>query len=190
MAKTLQVTYSGKDSGGYVWQNVFHVEIEEGADNEAVYLSAVADVIDTAITDALAAAMADTCAIYDLATKVIFDVPSYSFHKVLNRVGDRDVNQDTGAIAGKIVWFPVAGNAVGHQFITGVCEGDYESDVIQGPYEILLAAVKDAFLTLNGTAAPYVPQLTIYNKVTNAHQDVASGAVLLSPCILSKRIRA
>ncbi len=188
--KTIQCTISGTDFNGYVWQNVFALNTVDPPGEISAFLALITALMQTNLETPLTDAMSDQCTIFDYGARIISSPSSYTFHKSANAPGNRTDPMDTGAIAGRIVWFPENGSQVGHQYISGVCQGDFENDYIGSVYLPLLTDVKNAFLMFNSTDPDTSAQLVIYSKKTSSTVDVNTGAAMYKAGILSKRIRA
>jgi hypothetical protein len=190
MAKTLQVTISGKDGGGYVWQNVFHVTSTDEIHSEHDILSALVDAVDDVVRPAMVFAMNESVTILDIAARLIGGAAGYTFHKPVSFDGSRGGDATAGAIAGKLAFYPETGAHIGHMFVAGVQADDYVNDSITDGYATLLRAIADALESFDGTDATYAWQFVIYNRKTLATIAVASAAALLTVGVLSKRVRA
>lgn len=188
--RILQASISGRDFNGFVWQNVFCVTTTDDTALVPAVLTALNNKIDAAILPDMLAAMSDQCTVLDIASRIISAPSSYTIHKSENVAGDRVDPQDSGAIAGRIAWFPLTGAYVGHQYITGVCEDDFNNDFIAPAYEALLTTLLNTMRSLDGSDATWGWQLAIYNKKLATAVPVAAGEVMVKAGILSKRIRA
>jgi hypothetical protein len=189
MTQTIQATISGIDSGGYLWENVFHVTTNTVLTSEHDILDAMNTKINSVITGPYALAMSSQCKILDIASKIIGGAASYTLHKAVNIPGTRDISAYPGPVNGKIAWLPKTGSHVGHQYLAGACNGDFDTDIILPGYKTLVEAVIAAFMTLDGSDISYGWQLVIYNRKTLAAISVAAGVALLTACYLSKRAR-
>lgn len=186
----VQVTVSGHDFNGFVWENVFYLQTEITPPSTADYLDNTLEWVHGTLITEMSLAMSSQNVITDIAAKLVNPGSSYTLHKTENINGARDVDQDSGAIAGVIKWYPAEGAQTGRNYITGVGEGDYLNDFIAGPYSALLDDLKDAFLNLSGTDFGTVWLFVIYNKKTAATQAVIRGEVVNKCGVLSKRVRA
>lgn len=192
--KNIQVTISGVDFNGFVFQNVFYLESDPGIHNPAEHLKATCDWVDTTLLPDMLNAMVSQCTILDISSKYVKPDSSYSIHKSVNLPGERDLNQSTGATAGVIQWVPLVGPETGRQYISGVAEGDFVNDFISSAYLTLLEPLRDAFINLTGTDAPYTWVFVVYSKgdsVVPATTDPVIVGVVVNKCgVLSKRVRA
>jgi hypothetical protein len=188
--KAIQVTISGHDFNGFVWENVFHLAVDIDPPSAAAILTATNSWVETTLIPPLLAAMSNQCTILDIASKYVAPGSSYTLHKAQNSNGTRDLAQDSGAVAGRLAWYPSDGKVVGHQFISGVCEPDYSNDYISDAYKVLLEAVRDAFLLLSGTDGIFVWQFVLYSRKTAGVVPIDAGEAMLRIGILSKRVRA
>jgi hypothetical protein len=184
-----ECTISGRDGGGYVWQNVFHVEGDDSAGNEVFMLKALTDYVTTNIVPVLAAAQSGDGRIYDVAARQA-TASSFTYHNPIDVAGTRAGGENVGAVCGKIAWFPLTGSRVGHQFISGCLPGDYVGDVLQPAYKTLLDDLITVFMAMDGTPALELWQFVVLNKKTVVATHVAAGVALVGPGVLSKRVRA
>lgn len=190
----VQVTISGIDKNGFVWQNVFYMLVAEGSHATNVVLHHACEWANDQLMDTLQAAMSFQNSIFDIAAKYVKPDSSYTIHKSLNLVGARESNADSGAIGGVIQWIPQDGPETGRQYITGVCVNDYQNDFIVDVYRGFLEDIIVAFMSLTGNDGLFDWIFVVYSKgdnVTPATTDpVVEGTVIGKAGVLSKRTRA
>ena len=189
MPRTAQCTISGKDAGGYIWENVFYMRTADSAASDFSTLHDLTDTIDTDIIPALKPAMNESCSILNIAAKFIDPAGSYTVNKPINEPGTQAGTPSVGALCGKITWFPDTAFVTGRQFIAGPTDEDFDVDVPTSAYQTLLAAIVTAFLLFDGTAGTYLWQFGLWTRKTKAFQNFIAGVPMGSPGVLSKRVR-
>lgn len=190
MSMIFQVTISGKDGGGYLWQNVIHVR---GSDTPPIPVSvyqALADFIDVGLVAAMTQAKADSNIILNIGVKEVLPGSSFTYNHPVNEPGTRSGVENVGAIAGKITEYPESGTVTGRMFVNGCLDSDFVNDTISTMYEPLLAEVADALNLIDGTDPGHAWELVIFNKVTSAAVVVDESATVSTPGVLSKRVRS
>jgi len=187
----IQVTISGTDFNGFVWQNVFYLTCNNGIANIFDTLDATNTHVHGILMTPLRNCMSNQNTILDISSRYVKPDSSYSISKVENSPGNRDALADSGAIAGKIQWLTLEGPETGRQYITGVCEDDYQNDFITDAYAALLDTLGTAFESLAGTVGGFTWDFVVYSKGDVPTVDSIIGHVIyLKAGVLSKRIRA
>lgn len=189
MPRVVQMTISGIDGGGFVFQNVFHLQTPDTAADVPTLLAAACDEVNTNIMPPINAAMHTSAKILDIAAKVINPTTSYTIHKPVSLGGSRSGVASVGAVAGQLSFYPAAGTHVGRMFVMGGLIVDWVLDQIQSAYAGLLDNIAAALIAENGTAATYAWQFGIWNKSTPAFLPVVSSTHKLLPTTLNKRLR-
>lgn len=184
-----QVTISGKDSGGYVWQNVFHVRGTLAAAVTTADFQALVTFVTDELIPPMAAAKADSNVMLNIGVKQVLPVATYTYNSPINQAGDRSGTENLGAVAGKITMYPVSGAITGRMFLNGCLDTDFEADVIVTAYQTLLDGVADALNLFDGSPLSYLWELGIYNKETSGFVVVDECASQQRPGVLSKRVR-
>jgi hypothetical protein len=190
MATTYQITLNGLDQGGFLFQNVFHMQSDGVFDDLPTQIGAAIDVFQAAVETAYKACMPNSCRLLTWQGRIIDPVPSYTMTKIIDAAGARDRDTLPGAVAGCIKWLPSGGTATGRTFVACPSTIDFPADVISGEYETLLQALSDAVLTLDGTSMTHHWRFGIWNRETPAFLPVLEGNVLSRPTSLNKRMRA
>jgi len=188
--RTLQCTIAGKDSGGYAWMNVFHVTTTDDALAEHLILDALNAAVIAAIIPVYQAAMAASCIMLDVSSRLAPPTAGFTLHNPISEGGTRDIPAYPGPVNGKIAWYPESGSHVGHTYVTGCCEGDFTNDVIDPAYLSLLEDLIGGFMSFDGTPATYGWQLVVYSVSTEVATPVSAGTALSTATYLSKRARA
>lgn len=190
MARVLQTTISGVDANGYAWQNVLHFEtVDESTPVNEQLVALNASITDN-IIPAYKAASNEENQFFDVGSREITPTTSYTIHQPLAEVGDRAEVSNTGAVAGRIAFYPITGAYVGHIFITGVCSPDFVNDNISEDYLALLEDIRTALMLYTGETALGDFRLGIFNKKLSTIVYVVASAVLGRIGVLSKRVRA
>lgn len=189
MSFVSQVTISGKDSGGYVWQNVIHVRGSDTPPIEVSVMSELASYILAGLCTAMAAAKADTNIVLNVGVKVVLPAASFTYNAPANMEGMRTGTENVGAIAGKITMYPTEGTATGRMFLNGCLDDDFDRDSISGAYLTLLNDVADALNLIDGSDVTHAWELGIFNKETSAFVSVDECRSVATPGVLSKRVR-
>lgn len=191
MAETFQVTISGRESGGFVWENVFHVTNSYGGtDSTFAQSGTLAALVAATIVPDYAASMASDATILAVSARAIDAVPSLT--NVIPSVvpGTRGASGQVGSIAGRIVFIPTPGSTrPSSMFCPGGMPGDFVNDQIQAPYLGFLNAVGDDFLLLDGSDVTYQWQLVQWHKKTSSSTNIDEFYVSPNPSSLNKRIR-
>jgi hypothetical protein len=188
--RTLQATLSGKDSGGYAFQNVMHFTTTNDTDDEHTILNALNQELVDNLLPSFTAAMSDSTYLLNIGSRLVGNgVSGYTLNHPLNIPGDRDLQQYPAPVSGKLAFYPKTGGNVGHIYLAGACDGDYIGDAIQSTYQGLLEDIITALETYDGTDATFGWQLVVYNRKLFAGIAVASVVALLTACYLSKRAR-
>jgi hypothetical protein len=190
MPRTCEVTISGRDAGGFVWQNVFHVNTDDTTSDLPTLLGALTEYIAGIIPTPLSEAMNSAALILDVAAREIQPSTSYTYHLPQNILGTRGDPASVGAVCGRINFLPATGTKQGRMFVPCGCDGDFVMDVITDDYLDLLNAVGDAYNGINGSEAPYGWQLVVYAKEAETTVDVTAHSIAAYPTTLNKRIRA
>lgn len=189
MPRDIEVTISGRDKGGYVFENVVNLTTDDMAASVAAVLDAINQEVVTVIIPAYKAAMTAGCFLLDVASRMSGITPSYTLHTPINEEGARVGEANPGAIAGVINWLPATGVRIGRMFVPGNVVGDFVGDVIEAAYLALLQDLANAFTTWDGTPAIWAWQLKILNKTANTTVDVAGSTVRTRCTALNKRMR-
>lgn len=188
---TVQCTINGKDSGGYIWQNVFHLTGDDTGEDEttASYLSDAAAAMQSALEDPMSNAKAATNVILSYQTKLIVPVTSFTFTRLANVPGQRESAESVGALGGKLIMYPNSGFTTGRMFINGCLETDFTADIISDTYKTLMDAIATALETFNGSDVDHHWQLVLLHKKTGNTSPVNDVETQITPGILGKRVR-
>jgi hypothetical protein len=189
MPRIIESTISGRDAGGFVWENVFHVLTSDDVTDTFPLLTALNSEIETSIMPAFTAAMAAGTFLLDIASKIIDPATTYTLHQSENEEGARVGDAALGAIAGVLKWLPVTGIHTGRMFICCGLIGDFVNDVMDAAYHGLLTTLANAFTALDGSDPSFGWQLTIHSKKAGTDTPVAGNSVLFRPTTLNKRLR-
>jgi len=187
--RVIQLTISGKDAGGYIWQNVQHFQTSDDAATQTVLLNAFLDAAELALIDPYTACMNESCVILNLGARVINPTTSYTINRGHNDAGLQAGDPSVGALAGKIGFYPSAGADTSRIFVAGPTTDDFTNDAATDPYLTLLQALGDAFLTFDGTAMPYQFVFGIWSRDTSDFTAITGATAQSSPGVLSKRVR-
>lgn len=184
-----QVTISGKDGGGFLWQNVIHIRGTVATTPTLADMKELADYVQGNLITPLRAAKAESNTMLNIGIKEVLPGSSFTFNRPMNEPGDRVGTENVGAVAGKITMYPETGAITGRIFINGCLDDDFDKDVIQPAYETLLDDVADALNLIDGSPITFLWELGIFNKDTSGFVPVDGCATQQQPGILSKRVR-
>jgi hypothetical protein len=187
--RIVQVTLSGKDAGGFVFQNVMHCTVDPGADDEPTVLADVCDTYEIALETPYKNAIPDSFKLFDLAARFIDGAGGFTFHKPLNIIGMRVENASAGALAARATFYPASGPHSGHMYIAGVVDGDVEDDLLTDAYIALVQDVVDGVVGIVGAGAHAI-QSCLYIKNGATTLAIVFGYVDVAVRSLSKRLRA
>lgn len=188
--RNLQLTISGHDAGGFVFQNVLNISTTDDMSPNKDVLTAILDEIDTVILPPYQAAMSTGSIILDTAARFNGLISSYTMHRPQDAGGARATMEYPGGVCSMLTWFPESGVHVGRMYVVGPINTDFQGDEISPTYLTLLEDLGDAFMTWDGTNATWGWQLLIVNQTALTAEKAVSYAVRHRPTLLNKRIRA
>ena len=190
MPRDIQTTISGKDSGGFIFENVLNLTTDDMVSTVQEVLDAINLEVTTVILPAYAAAMTLANVLLDVSSRMSGITPSYSLHNPVSIVGARDLDSAVGALSGVLNFLPVSGVFIGRMFVAGCAVRDFVNDIIDPDYLGLLEDLAGALGTWDGTNATWHWQLKVLNKVANSTVSVTGVTARNRPTTLNKRMRA
>lgn len=189
MPKILELTVSGKDAGGYIWENVLHFSTDNAGQPDALDCDALNTQFITNVEDALLGAMNESTSILNYGSRVILPTPSFTVNTPSNSVGTQVGSPSVGALCGKISFYPDNGKLTGRMFVAGPVDEDFTADEATTAYMELLTDIVTGLLVFDGSLAPFDFQFGLFSKGTQIFVPFTSGKPRSSPGVLSKRIR-
>lgn len=186
------VTISGKDAGGFVFENVFHVQnVYAGANTPFKQAGDLASYVIDNIVPSYLGAMNDNAEILAVSGRCIDTSGSFTNTKPAASFGTRPGVAYPGAVQGRLVFIPsVPPLRVSSFYVAGSCEGDFVNDIILSTYQTMLEALGDAFMLIDGSDATYAWQLIQFHLATTTSTDIDEYYVSPNPTTLNKRMRA
>lgn len=187
-----QVTISGTDPGGFVWENVFHVsgQLSTGktvfgtAGDLAAFVAA--NVVPTQVD-----AMHVLSKVLAVSVRGVGADASFTNTKPVPTAGTRMGDASIGGVCGRIGFIPSDPPLVISSWFQ--CCGlltDYLNDVITGPYEGLLHDLAVALEGMNGSEPINIWQFCQYHKKSDTSTPIVDDFVSPNPTLMNKRIRA
>lgn len=192
MTLVYQVNVSGIDSGGFSWENVFHVSSTyAGGDTTFETADHLNQFVAATLGTPWAAVMNDQASILAISSRCIAPVPNFTRLLPFTNAGTRILTPAIGAVCGRLVFLPTdAPLHVSSLFVNNGCEGDFVIDQIQAGYQGLLQDLGDAFLLFDGSTATYEWQLIQWHRKDSSAADLDQYYVSPNPTTLNKRMRA
>lgn len=187
--RILQTTLSGKDAGGYIFQNVGHFSTDDDDTEEFTVLSAMNAAYQLAVIDPYTAAANESVLLLNIASRFVSPSGSYSVNLPINEAGIQAGDPSVGALCGKVGFYPATGSRVGRIFVAGPIDANFTNDQATTAYLTLLSAVGSAFVSFDGTGGPYNFQFGLWGKVLSGFSPLVEQAAIATPGVLSKRIR-
>ena len=187
--RILQLSISGKDGGGYIWQNVQHFSTgdDDTAQNEV--MNALLDAVEATILDPYSAVMNESSSILNIGARFISPTTSYTINRGENIVGINAGTPAIGALAGKIAFYAAVGANSGRIFVAGPTDESFTLDQATEAYLTLLQSLGDSFLTFNGITGPFSFGFGVWSIDTADFTLTVAATAQSSPGVLSKRIR-
>jgi len=188
--RDLQLTISGRDSGGFVFQNVLNLSTTDDVSPIKDVLTAILNEFDATILPEYTSCMSTGSHILNTGARMSGLTPSYTMNRPQTTIGSRGSPELPGGVASMITWYPENGTHTGRIFVVGPINTDYIDDQISSTLLTLLQDLGDAFMTWDGSDPTWGWQLLIVNQTALTAEKVVSYAVRNRPTLLNKRIRA
>lgn len=187
--KIIEVTISGKDSGGYIFQNVSHYQTDDTETTDATLLEAMnSAIVDNVITP-YTNCMNSSSTILNVASRMKSPTPGFTINLPMNEPGTVEGDPAVGALCGKIGFYPDAGYRVGRMFVAGPVDQAFTDDQATSTYQGELQSLGDAFVGIMASIGTYHFQFGLWGKPLSGFVAFTRSKAMGSPGVLSKRIR-
>lgn len=186
---TMRVTLTGVDSGGYIFENVFHVLGQFTTESMYFLARQLNDYLSDPFLVVYLEAFPNVCKLLTSSVVSLLPDAGITHVAVVNEFGARDIAQSSGTLALGLKMVPEDGvPPVGHQYVPCLGDGDVAADVVipDGSF----SALASAYFDIDGSAPTWAWQLAIWNKSTSTARPVDEVSLMVKPVVLSKRQRA
>jgi len=190
MSRILQATFSSKDSGGFIQQNVFHFRTSDDSTDQKALMDALITSLDTNISPEYENIQVATATLFDLSVRIVSDPASYTTHKAYDQAGSRDLTPLPGGMCATISWLPETGVRKGRTFMGCLATVDTDGDNVTPVLTPLLESFASAMEIYDGTDSTFHWRHVIVNAdLTSVIAAVGNetAGVMTS---LNKRMRA
>lgn len=184
-----EVTLSGTDVSGNVWENVIHFETDDTAGTQKELMDDLAQKVQDDLLDSYQAAMNENCIIRDIGVRILKPFPSYASHYPVNLPGSRSGKPAPGAVSLLLRLAAAVGTVLGGLYLVGLMDEDYDGDSPSETYLAFVAAIATALIGFNGTTGLYAWQIVNFAKESGISTPFTAWFTRNKMTTLNKRMR-
>lgn len=189
-AKVIEIVVSGKDGGGFVFENVMHI----GSGNPLMandfnLAKAAVQLFSTTCMASYLAGLPASASVLAIRGRVVSPAGGLSYVKPVGTAGGAAGVQSSGTLGGGLIMIPTTGvKPVGHSYLPWANDGDITNDVVSPALTTRIQNYCDTLDLLDGSDENNMA-LTIYNKALLTDVLVDECQPMGYPVVLSKRGR-